>query len=360
MLRCPTIPIQRAFLLGTAILLLVITSDSMAAARLKRSDFYRYRTWATDYASSAVQSINTAHFPDASSRTPDDDLSNNQGRLMTAARSLLVVEDVLIREWSKSRRFTSDQSLATARSYRDVGEFAEALRWYRRSSLRQADSNNDSGDIRREMFATAILSADSLLVTEEFLNLVGRVDLTEVEPTLELAFRWMIAEDHGKNLDLLMRKTKGQIETLGPNVQFWYAYVQAMRQDRMACLKGLLSLLEAKDYASELAPVQVGWVLRTIPDILYLEQKRTDALRLYHVLEELPGETGSWARYQLANGYFLAGDYIEAQSLYSEFCSDPARTSWHARACNMAAMMDQLASIQQEGVPYGTDSIHTR
>ena len=360
MLRCPTIPVQRAFLLGTAFLLLVIASDSMAAPRLKRSDFYRYRSWATDFASSHVQTITTAKFPDASSTNHDDDLSSGQGRLMTAARSLLVVEDVLIREWSKSRRFTPDQSLATARSYRDVGEFAEALRWYRRSSLRHRDSNNDSGDIRREMFATAILSADSLLVTEEFLNLVGRTDLSKVEPTLVLAFRWMIAEDHGKNLDLLMRKTEGQIEKLGPNVQFWYSYVHAMREDRTACLKSLLNLLSAKDFSTELAPVQVSWVLRTIPDILYLEQKRDDALRLYPALEELPGETGSWARFQLANGYFLAGNYNKAQSLFSEFCSDPASTSWHTRACNMAAMMDQLASIQQEGVPYGTDSIHTR
>jgi len=358
--RSPSIAFQCAILLGSAILLLTLVSDTMAASRLKRSDFYRYRSLAAGYVSAIQDSAPQLQYPDGMILTENNLVDLRRGRLMSAARSLLNVEDILIREWNRNSQFTTDQSLTTARSYRDVGEFGEALKWYRRALHRGQVDDPGSAELRREMFSTAVLSADSLQVTEEFLNLMGLADLRKVESTLELAFRWMIVEDHGRNLDHLMAKVVGQIDGLGPRIRFWYSYVLAMRSDRGACLDHLLRLMAEPGVSGQLEPQQLGWVLRTIPDILYLEQGRDDALRLYHTLEELPGETGAWARYQLANGYFLAGDYTAARQLYGEFCNDQTQTSWRARACDMAAMVDQLASIQQEGVPYGTDSIHTR
>lgn len=343
-----------------AALLLLIGSvtDLRAAPTLKRSDFYRYRAWVA--ARDAVPaSPDPVLFP-YGEVAPADGIDLVPDKLGTAARSLVTLEDVLVRDWTTAKSFSPDQTLGTARAYRDVGEHDAALTWYRRSAQSRGSAAALPADVRREMFACAVLSGDSIQVTTELLNLVGLARLEPVTDTLELAFRWMVVRDAGRNLDLLMDKVEGQLELLGPRVRFWCAYAHALRDEREECLGQLLRLVADADAPRALRPDQADWVLRMIPDILYLQDRRDDALRLYAALAASSGEGGAWARYQLANMHLLAGEYGRAQALFGELCDAEAESGWRARACFLAGVTDRLALIREGGETYGIDGLHRR
>jgi tetratricopeptide (TPR) repeat protein len=345
---------------GVALLLITVVGDLQAAPRLSRSDFYRYRTWVRAHEAIVDAPAPALPFPGAVGVVSNDTLAIEEGRLLTAAKSLGVLEDFLVREWKRAGAFTADQNLSTARSYRDVGEYDEALVWYRRAASASGGASSLGPEFRHETFAVAVVSGDSLQVTRELLNLVGLKDLSGDERTVELAVRWLVAVGDESNLDHLMRKVESQLSALGTRLQFWHAYVQAVEGDRDGCLTSLDRLLHRAGAAEGLPRDQREWILRTYADLHYLADRRDDALRLYNLLAELEGEAGGWGRYQLANHHLLAGDYAAAGELYESFCDRSARGTWVARACEMAVLTAQLDEIRKEGEPYGTDVIHGR
>jgi len=345
---------------GALLLLTTIVGDLQAAPRLSRSDFYRYRTWIRAEASQANESARALPFPGVAGVVITDTLDIEAGRLMTAARSLVVLEDFLVREWKRAGSFSADQNLSTARSYRDVGEYDEALKWYRRAGQAVGGSSKRAPELRHETFAVAVMSGDSLQVTRELLNLVGLKNLSREEPTVELAVRWLVAAGDERNLDHLMTKVEAQLKGLSPRLYFWRAYVQALDDDRDGCLASLEAILHRTGAAKQLERGQREWILRTYADLHYLAGRRDDALRLYNLLAELDGDAGGWGRYQLANHHLLAGEYAAAREIYDGFCDGTTQGTWTARACEMAALTAQLDEIRKEGEPYGTDVIHGR
>ncbi|HPF33928.1 MAG TPA: hypothetical protein P5571_06065 [Candidatus Krumholzibacteria bacterium] len=344
-----------------AVLLLVAggVNELHAAPTLKRSDFYRYRVW-VDARAAQPDTAPTALFPAGEAADADGAPSLAPDRLDTAARSLITLEDMLVRNWTEARKATAEDCLDAARSYRDLGEHGAALTWYRRSAQARGLGSALPADIRREMFSSAVMTGDSLQVTVEVLNLVGLPELRPVVDTVELAFRWLVVHDGAANLDLFMQKVDGQLELLGPRVRFWAAYVHAMRGERHAALAQLLRLVGDAASPAALTPAQSDWVLRTVPDLLYLLDRRDDALRLYATLAEGRGEGAVWARYQVANQHLLAGDYERARPLFDEVCDAQAVGTWRARACALAGLVGRLAAVREGGESYGIDGIHGR
>ncbi len=353
---CSNIP---SVWLAIALLSLIAVGDLQAAPRLSRSDFYRYHTWVKIHQDHAGDVEAVLSFPGLSMAVQRDTMAMSSDRLLTATRSLLVLEDFLVREWKRAEAFSPEQNITTARSYREVGEYAEALRWYRRAEANPGATADDA-DLRQEIFAVAVMTGDSLQVTRELLNLVGRKDLARYESTVETAVRWLVVSGDEQNLDHLMRKIEVQMSGLGPRLWFWYAYVQAVRDDRDGCLASLRRLMARTGAPEQLSGEQRGWVMRTYADLHYLAGFQDDALRLYILLAELDGVDGDWGRYQVANQHLLAGEYAQAGAIYSSFCTDSEHTSWAGRACEMATLVSQLDEIRKEGEPYGTDVVHSR
>lgn len=333
-------------------------TDLWAAPTLKRSDFYRYHRWVETRAGQPDSVSRSLFSLDEPAAAAGLDLVPD--RLGTAARSLVTLEDQLVRNWTDTKAFTAAQCLDAARAYRDVGEHAAALTWYRRSAQARGSASSVPAEVRHEMFASAVQTGDSLQVTVELLNLVGLASLAPVDRTVELAFRWLAVRDDGRNLKLLLDKVDGQLANLGPRNRFWAAYAHALREERDACLAQLLRLLADPAAPGELAPSQSDWALRTIPDLLYLDGRRDDALRLYAALSEGRGDGAAWARYQVANMHLLAGDYGRARPLFAEICDAEAEGGWRARACALAGLTDRLASIREGGETYGLDALHRR
>ena len=346
--------------LASVLLTSGLVGDCRAASSLSRSEINRYQCWITAQKTGAGGVPSSVPFPGLI--VEDSQRSSNMtgDRLLTAARSLLVREDFLVREWKRTESFSGEQHVATARSYRDVGEYDEAMRWYRRAETKPGSAAADDPDLRQEIFAVAVLTGDSLQVTRELLNLVGRQDFTRFESTTETAIRWLVATGDQRNLDHLIQKIESQMTGLGAGLWFWHAYVQAVRGEREACLISLRRILARTGAEDRLSPMQRGWVLRTFADLHYLDGRHDDALTLYALLAELPGDDGDWGRYQLANAHFLAGEYALAQALYSTFCEQGDRTSWADRACTMATLVAQLDAIRKEGEPYGIEVVHAR
>lgn len=353
-------PISRRTLLCLGLLLTALLGEVHAAPRLSRSDFYRYSTYVKQHMAAPADAA-ALPFPGLEGAARTDTVVVDEDRLSMAARSLQSLEDFLVREWKRTQSFSANQYLTAARSYRDVGEYDEALRWYRRASRNRRDTSARGPELRREMFAVAVLSGDSLQVTEELLNLTGLSELADDGGAVELAFRWLLVNDDRNNLDHLLAKLDGHLDEQPVSTRFWYAYTMAARGDRDACLAALVGILGAADGIDGLDADRRGWVLRTYADLHYLAGLRDDALRLYNLLADVAApEVGGWARYQLANHHFIAGEYDAAGDIYDTFCGLDEATGWRERACEMATLVRSLDGIRKEGEPYGTDVIHTR
>jgi hypothetical protein len=96
------------------------------------------------------------------------------------------------------------------------------------------------------------------------------------------------------------------------------------------------------------------WVLRTLPDLLFLLNQTEEAAALYRLVAGSGLSTASaWSSFQLANLDLLARRYAQAQDRYQQLCRQAETTSWQGTACVLADMMQTLQSLRKEGEPYG-------
>lgn len=326
-----------------------------AAPSLSRLDIMSYSQWLQSDAAAATR---TDLYPGG------QELESLKGphqvdRRILAARAMSYRSESLERAWDRSEFESEDQSLATARALRELGEYADALGWYRTArhnrSVTAADPTLDA-----EIFACAVLTADSLAVFEELLSLVGRSELDERDDQLELAFRHYAGRRDATNLEFLRSKVAGRLDTAPPRIRFWYAYTLANVRQHADALPVVLALVHHAEIVSELEPWQRRWVVRALPDLLYLSDRPADAYRLYELLAAVDtGAEGLWARYQLANRFLLSGEYDLAASIYDESCAESEPAPWQQRACALAETARRLAVIRKEGERHGTDGIHS-
>lgn len=280
-------------------------------------------------------------------------------RRLTAARALIDFEGTSSRAWDIGDFKSETQSLNHARVSREILDFEGALQWYRTALKARAPKGLD-GPLAHEIFATAIMSGDSLQALEQLLNVVGGADLNVRADAVVLAYRHYLHERDATNLNLLMEKVAAQLDKLPAEIVYWHAFALVHLDRRSEAVPLLRKLSRKTSLAGELDPDQVTWYVQALPDNLLLLDKRQDALRLYQMLgASADTGPGRWARYQIANAYLLDGQYAAAQPLFAEACDavDPAQ--WQIRSCSLAETAATLAEIRKEGERHGSDDIHT-
>ena len=281
--------------------------------------------------------------------------SADLARRLTAARAILDIEDAVGRAWDPSIYETPVTALNTARAYVEIGDYENALHWYR---LLQQSSDPEAhrDSLAGEMFSAAVMSGDSLQVVEQLLNIVGTNDLASRESAVALAYRHYLGNGDATNLGLLLEKTAAQEDRLSPRLRFWQCFALESRGEHEQALGLLLDLVADKTAADPLTTWQLGWVLRATPDISFLLGRDHDAARLYGILAGA-AETGAgrWACYQLANLTLQTGDYTKAAELFRSAGGDGAGQPWQASAVAMADAADKLAEIRKEGARHGGD-----
>ncbi len=347
--------------LGTTLLIwlaffAVFQSNEVQAARgLTRTELIGYSQWlhALD-----TPVIDEALYPSGLSR--DDIAARSYERRRTAARAILDYDESIGRAWNSNNFSSLSQSLNIARTNCEILDFERAMKWYGLALQSNGIGDSDTG-LAREMFATAIMSGDSLLVLEQLLNTVGAPRLSNRSGAVVLAYRHYLYERDTHNLDLLMEKVTAQLEAVSAEVKYWHAFSLIHLGRRAEALPVLVFLARDARLAESLTVAQTAWFVRALPDALYLQDRRRDAMRLYRLLsvrEDL--DAGRWARYQVANDLLLAGHYDEATPLLKEACDAPNPTLWQLRSCELAHTATALNEIKKEGTRYGTDSLHVR
>jgi tetratricopeptide (TPR) repeat protein len=292
-------------------------------------------------------------------RTEAEIVADSFDRRLTAARALIDYEATTSRAWEAGDFRNEMQSLNHARSSREILDFEGALAWYR-TALKARGARGLDGPLAREIFATAIMSGDSLQVLEQLLNVVGGADLSDRVPAVVLAYRNYLHERDATNLALLMDKVEAQLDKLPPEVSYWHAFALVHLDRRAEAVPLLEALARESDLVSEMSPAEVAWFVRALPDNLLLLDRRRDALQLYQLLgAAAETEPGRWARYQIANAFLLEGRYEEAQPLFAEACDAVEPAPWQVRSCSLAETAAALAEIRKEGERHGTDGIHT-
>ncbi|MBU1072956.1 hypothetical protein KKG45_06895, partial [bacterium] len=281
-------------------------------------------------------------------------------RRLTAARALIDYDETTIRAWN-AVDFTSEfQSLNHARGSREILDFAGAMQWYR-TALRAREPVAADGMLAREIFATAVMSGDSLLVLEQLLNVVGGTDLKDRAEAVVLAYRHYLHERDAINLGLLMEKVASQLGQMPAEIVYWHAFALIHLGRRAEAGPLLEQLARNGRLAATLNREQVAWFVQALPDNLLLLDRVRDALRLYRLLGALPETAaGSWARYQLATAYLLDGNYAQAMPLFAEACEATEPVFWQIRSCALAETAAALDEIRKEGDRYDTGDIHAR
>ena len=345
------------------LLLLLAGLCNAAIPRVSQLELTRYRAWVKNLQpDSAEIAYPKSYFPGFENVKPEW-ARLPSGRMLSATRSVLSIEDVLIREWEKAKLITSKQSLGVARSYRLASEYDEAIDWFDRTFSDGGYTYPPPPSLAEEIFATAILTCDSLTVTRELLNVIGYSDLTGYDNSIILALRYLISREDRINLEILQHKIEAQQERLETPARYWYArsLVATRSYENGLAVLRKISLRSAVD--DGLSARQRRWVLRAIPDLLYRLGHESEARSYYRILADGPrtvtGESGRWARYQIANYLLRDGAYDAARAYYQEFRDLDPSEPWHERARDMSRMLEDLASIRKDGVPYGIDDIHS-
>jgi len=330
-------------------------SQVFAATGLSRAELIGYSQWLQALYGPETR---TALYPIGIMQTPIENESYE--RRLSAARALLTYDESLGRAWN-STEFTNEiQCLNNARASCEILDFRQALQWYR-MAVRARGSVMTDGKIAREMFATAIMIGDSLQVLEELLNMVGLPRLDDRADAIILAYRHYLSERDDKNLGHLMEKVETQIDDLPAEVHYWHAFSLSYLDRLTEALPLLETIVRDARLTEILTREQITWFVRALPDILYLQDRRNDALRLYRLLAvQADLDVGRWARFQIANDLLLDGLYDAAQPLLQEACDVQEPNGWQLRACELARTVAAMNEIKKEGVRYGTDGLHVQ
>ena len=334
----------------------VLTGESALAAKgLSRADLLGYAQWLQRLDTP----VETKLYPIG--RTEREINALGHARRLTAARAMLDYDESLSRAWDRRDYAGEAQALNHARSCAEILDYDRAMDWYSDAVAARGGASGVDDALACEIFSTAVQSGDSLLVLEQLLNTVGAPRLEKRTGAVTMAYRHYLGRHDDRNVDFLMEKVGGLVNTLPLEIRFWHAFALIERDRASEALPLLEDLCRNVQIAESLERLHVEWFLRALPDVLWLEDRRRDALSLYALLavrEDV--EAGRWARYQIANDLLLSGRYEEAEPLLKEACDAADPAFWQLHACELSETVASLNDIRKEGAPYGTDCLHAR
>ena len=267
----------------------------------------------------------------------------------------------LEREWllrGEGRTESTLVALANARNYMNLSEFDSSLVWYNKAAELDTEGNF-LREVRREKMAAAMAQGDSLAVQECITNTIGNSAVTGQESEFIMALRWALVNQDQGTVDLLLQKIAKDGSNLPDRLRFWVAYAQAWRKDRPAAMANLRILIRSGGLSRDLAEDQRAWVLKTIPDYLFLAGEQDAARELYEVLasSSLPA-LASWGGYQVANLDLLEGRYLRASEGFKRICEAKRHGSWQDHACAMTDLSAEIERLKSEGEPYGVSAFY--
>ena len=265
------------------------------------------------------------------------------------------VTDLEVEFNSKDRRrsLSALVALSNARNYVNLSEYDSAMVWFDLAAQRDS-AGNFRREIGRERLAAAMAAADSAEVAQLLTNTLGTPELVGREAELVLAYRWLLAENDGAGVDLLIKKVDSQQAVLSDRLRFWHAYALNWRAERKASLDNLRKLIRSGGLSRDLSEGQRAWVLLAIPDLIFLQGNTAAAADLYRsLIDSRIDELRIWSRYQVANIDFLAGRYLRASQGFKDVCDATRLGSWQDQACDMADVAGELERIRAEGEAYG-------
>jgi hypothetical protein len=303
-----------------------------------------YGCWVQDLAVAAADSLPSRLYPLGLS--PQDALAQGSPeRLSALTRELRAREHALTDAWDAASFKTEASALAAARAYRDVGQYELALRWYA-IAQEAAGLPLPTGPLAHEMFATAVLSGDSLRIDERCRDLLAAGDLSANEGAAVVAYRHYLARNDRPGLRRLLAQASAQPERLTPALLFWQSYCLVAEGRRAETVPLLLRLVSGAQSAAGLEGWQRIWVVRALPDGLYMADRGGAAAILYGMLAVHPtGEAPLWASYQLANFALRDGDYAGAAALYRRSAGTAPVAAWQLRAVALAGTAEQLVGV---------------
>lgn len=303
-----------------------------------------YGCWVQDLAAAEADSVPLRLYP--LGRSPQESLLRGRPeRLAATVRELRARERALTDAWDAAPYRTESSAVAAARGYRDVGEYETALQWYG-TAQRAAGLALPVGPLAHEMFATAVLWGDSLRIDERFRDLMASGDLAASEGAAVVAYRHYLTRNDHTSLRRLLALASGQADRLTPTLLFWQSYCLVADGRRAESVPLLLRLVAGAGSAADLESWQRVWVVRALPDGLYMADDSGAAALLYGMLAVQPaGEAPLWASYQLANFALNDGDFAGAAELYRRSAGAAPVTAWQLRAVALAGTADQLTGV---------------
>jgi hypothetical protein len=251
-------------------------------------------------------------------------------------------------------------ALNTARNYRNLAEYAEALAWYTQASAWDS-AGHFAAEIGWEALASAVALTDSLKIVAHLVNTLGASDLKGRDRELILLFRYLIATHDLTNLRLLEKKVAGQQDRLSCRLRTWYAFSLVNSRAWSLGLAQLRRVILAGTLDQGLTDQEMAWVLTAIPDLLCLTNQEEAAAILYQILAQCTVPyLQLWGLFQLAHLDFLAGQYQRAQSNFDRVCDHQNAARWQQAACDMARLANTMRQIKAEGEPYGASAFYER
>jgi len=343
---------------GALALALLLAAEAGASTALTRGERLGYARWVAAWRQA----------PDSLLAHPLYPLGITAGQCaatMEPARRRVVddavrqLEDTMSRAWDMAPYRRYGPALKTARDYRLLGRYDEALHWYR-----VAQGTAPPGELpglETEMMATAIVAGDSLQFVHQLLSLVGRSDLDGRERVLVLAYRHLLADRDSINLGLLQAKVADRLREMGTPVVLWHA-VSLVEQRRYPAALEAVELLVRRPVPPRLEPRLLAWTVQALPDLLLVTGRDHAAGTLYAALaggrDHRP--VTLWARYQEAWRSLLHGRYATTIALSAKLSKTAAGSSAAAGAAVLEDWATRLAACEREGKRYGTDQIHGR
>jgi len=309
-----------------------------------------YGCWVQDLAAAEADSVPLRLYP--LGRSPQEALLQGRPeRLAATVRELRARERALTDAWDAAPYRTESSALAAARGYREVGEYEQALKWYGIAQL-ATGAALPVGPLAHEMFATAVLSGDSLRIDERFRDLMASGDLVASEGAAVVAYRHYLVRHDRTSLRRLLALGSGQAERLTPSLLFWQSYGLVADGRRAESVPLLQRLVAGACEATDLEGWQRVWVARALPDGLYMADDVGAAAVLYGMLAVQPaGEAPLWASYQLANAALRDGDFAGAAELYRRSAGAAPAEAWQLRAVALAGTAEQLIGTGKGGAP---------
>jgi hypothetical protein len=336
-------------LVWIAFLSVMPAGTARAADGLTPMSILGYGCWVQDLAAAAADSVPSRLYPLGLS-THEALAQGNPARLAALSRELRTREHALTDVWDDSSFKTEASALAAARAYRDVGQYELALHWYA-IAQQAAGQALPVGPLAHEMFATAVLSGDSLRIDERCRDLLAAGDLSANEGAAIVAYRHFLVCNDRTGLRRLLAQASSRPERLTPALLFWQSYCLVAEGRHTESVPLLLRLVSGAQNTEDLEGWQRVWVARALPDGLYMADRGGAAAILYGMLAiQAAGEAPLWASYQLANFALRDGDFAGAADLYRRSAGAAPVAPWQLRAVALAGTADQLAGLGREAV----------